>query len=277
MSGPVAVSELQAAWRAVQAGQFGPGTRPVQPDAAPTQPSGEHGGLDPKGDVVLVVGAHRGAGATTLALAICTAAGGPAHLVECAPTVGSGLVAAATAELGQVGPWCRGTRGPVVLDRLGGPAPRFDPPIPQSAPHGIGLTVLDPARDVAELLADQDWVAHRVRAAKAVVLATTATIPGVRRLEASIDQLAPRAVVAALLGPTRRRWPRPVASATGPLTRELATTGRLVTIPHCRALAVGGVTAACLPAGVVAAAGEVLEQIASAHQASVQPHGKELS
>ncbi len=272
MSGPVAVSELQAAWRAVQAGQFGTGTRPVQPDAAPTQPGGEHGGWDPPGDVVLVVGAHRGAGATTLALAIGTAATGPAHLVECAPTLGSGLVAAATAELGQVGPWCRGTRGPVVLDRLRQPAPHRDTPLPRPVRHGTGLTVLDPARDVAELLADEDWVAHRVRAAQAVVLATTATIPGLRRLEAAIDQLAPRAVVAAVLGPTRRRWPRPVVSSTGPLTRELASTGRLVTIPHCRALAVGGVSAACLPTGVVTAAGEVLAQIASAHQ-----HGKELS
>lgn len=272
MSGPVAVSELQAAWRAVQAGQFGAGTRLAQPGAAPTQPSGELTGWDPPGEVVLVVGAHRGAGATTLALAICTAATGPAHLVECAPTVGSGLVAAATAELGQVGPWLRGTRGLVVLDRLRQPAPHRDTPLPRPVRQGIGLTVLDPARDVAELLADEDWVAHRVRAAQAVVLATTATIPGVRRLEAAIDQLAPRAVVAAVLGPPRGRWPRPVASSTGPLTRELASTGRLVTIPHCRALAVGGVSAACLPTGVVTAAGEVLAQIVSAHQ-----HGKELS
>ena len=116
VSGPVAVSELQAAWHAVQAGQFRTGS-PRSIDAPPAATLSRLS-WQPPGRVFPVVGAHRGAGSTLVALAIATAHGGPAHLVECAPTVGSGLVAAATAELGTVGPWSRGTRGHVVLDRL---------------------------------------------------------------------------------------------------------------------------------------------------------------
>lgn len=256
MSGPVAVSELQAAWRAVQAGQFRTGAYSI--DAGTVATAGPCS-WSPPDPVFPVVGAHRGAGATLVALAIATAHGEPAHLVECAPTVGSGLVAAATAELGLIGPWSRGTRGHVVLDRLI-TAPEVLP-TPERPPGETTLTVLDVARDLARVVEGQDWAAEQVRSADVVALTAAATVPGMRQLEAAILWLGPNRVRVAVIGPPVRRWPRPVARAAGSLTRALLDQGEVVAVPRVKALAVGGITAAALPMGVITAAGLLLDQI----------------
>ena len=46
-----------------------------------------------------------------------TATGAPARVVECCPPLASGFSAAANAELGTEGPWRRGSRGDVLLER----------------------------------------------------------------------------------------------------------------------------------------------------------------
>lgn len=257
MSAPVAISELRAAWHAVQAGQFRPGAHPSidVPSVAASDTCSWH----PPGPVYPVIGAHRGAGATVVALAIATAHDGPAHLVECAPTVGSGLVGAATAELGTVGPWSRGARGSLVLDRLLDPSQVLPTPVPP--PGETTLTVLDVSRDLSQLAEGHDWAAEQVRSADVVAVTAAATVPGMRQLEAAIFWLGPGRVRVAVLGPPVRRWPGPVSRATGPLTRALLDREKVVAVPRSKALAVGGITAAPLPDTVIAAASYLLDQI----------------
>lgn len=262
MSGPVSVSELQAAWHAVQTGQF---RTPAQHgNNARTDTADGRRPWQPPDPVYPVVGAHRGAGATLVALAIATAHGEPTHLVECAPTVGSGLVAAATAELGTVGPWSRGTRGPVVLDRLvTGPDVL---PTPEPPPGEVTLTVLDVARDLTQLIEGHDWAAEQVRSADVLALTAAATVPGMQQLEAAIYWLGPNRVRVAVIGSPVRRWPRPVARAAGPLTRALLDQGEVVAVPHLKALAVGGISSAALPGDVITAAALLLDQISPTTQ-----------
>ena len=111
------VCELRRAWAALDAGQFAEAHEPQRPAQRWTPAQGER--------VLAVIGAHGTAGASTLALAIATAAA-PARVVECASTSRSGLVGAATAELGGRDGWLRGTRDKVVLERWDDEAPRED-------------------------------------------------------------------------------------------------------------------------------------------------------
>ena len=71
-----------------------------------------------------------------------------------------------------------------------------------------------------------------------VVLVTTATVPGLRRLEGVLHELDPRpdGVAVAVQGPRRRRWPREVASCIGPRTRFLLDQD-LVEVPRDPGLA----------------------------------------
>ena len=94
-----------------------------------------------------------------------------------------------------------------------------------------------------------------------MVLATTATIPGMRRLETALSLLGSRRCVVAVLGPPRRRWPAAVAAALGPAGRELDRAGRLVTVPVDRRLAVRGIDSTPLPGPVLGAARTVLGHV----------------
>lgn len=92
------------------------------------------------GAVVLpVVGCHGSAGASTVALAVATATGGPVRVVEAAGAGGSGLAGAATAELGPTGTgWVRGRRDLAVLDRLHqGYATPAQVPVPDAYPDPV--------------------------------------------------------------------------------------------------------------------------------------------
>jgi len=114
----VSASELQRAWRAVQAGQFKEASsgdkpfKPVEPSARPLWRPGE-------GEHVLpVVGCAGSLGASTTALGLACAAEGPTRILECCSGTASGLVAASTLELGvHRSGWNRGTRGSVVVER----------------------------------------------------------------------------------------------------------------------------------------------------------------
>ena len=94
-----------------------------------------------------------------------------------------------------------------------------------------------------------------------MVVTAVATVPGVRRLEGSLGMLAGRCVVAGVLGPAVKRWPRAVTASTGPMTRRLLGVGRVVPVPELAGLRTAGLTPDCLPAALVAAAGEVLRVV----------------
>ena len=96
-------------------------------------------------------------------------------------------------------------------------------------------------------------------AAPVVVLTTSATIPGLRRLETTLALLPPaQQAVAAVLGPPRRKWPRALVASAGPATRALLRADRVVQVPFDATLATRGIDTAALPTALLAAAGHLL-------------------
>ncbi len=261
-SRPVAVDELRRAWLAVQAGDFR-GTVAPRRTVASTPPSSPHAWTPASGELVVpVVGASGSCGATTVALALATAVDGRARVVECASASASGLAAASTAELGADGHgWVHGTRDHVRLDRADGVRPTPDAvptPSPIEAPI---VTVLDLGSPLEQILAAHGWLAGLAANAPTVVVVARASVPGLRRLESSLHLLDAERVIAAVLGPPQRRWPRPVANIVGGLTNALIEAGRLVEIPEDRTLAVHGITPDPLPSRLLTAAGVLLSHL----------------
>ncbi|WP_131103428.1 hypothetical protein [Ornithinimicrobium sufpigmenti] len=260
----VSVAELQRAWLAVQDGRFRPGATDLPPRRrhAPQDGAGEGSTWDPGVPVLPVLGCHGSAGATTVAVAVATALELQVRVVEASPAGSSGLTGFATAELGETGSgWVRGHRDLLVLDRLLDgyaspdqiPVPDPDPGLdPRAAPQ---LTVLDAGWPMGPLVRSAGWLRASVLDSDRVVLVTTATVPGLRRLEGVLHELDPHpeAVVVAVQGPRRRRWPREVVSCIGPRTRSLLEED-LVEVPHDPGLAVRGLDTSPLPGGVLSAA-----------------------
>ena len=247
---PFSVDELVRAHRAVLAGEF---RRHRTPQAHPR--------WDPDGPVLPVLGAAGGCGATTLALALATAAGA-GRVVECVPPTASGLSAAPTAELGaHRSGWVRGTRGAVVIERVAAPvASAGEVPVPAGAEQSAAVTVVDVGWALPHVQGGSCWLTDLLATAPVVVVAATATIPGLRALETTLHLLRPDLqVAAAVLGPPRRRWPRGVHASTGPATRALIDTGRLVTVPSDPHLGIRGIDTAALPSPLLAAAGDLLD------------------
>jgi len=261
----VGVDELRRAWHAVQEGQF-LAPRPMDGGAvsSPTEPAGADDRFWHPGEGVLpVVGCLPQAGATSLALAIATHAS-PARVIECSSPTTSGLVGAATAELGTTpSGWTVGRRDQVNLVR---PSGFFlsvgELPLPDDAALGTVLSVLDIGWN--RVLASHGWLSATVDAAPQVVLVGTATVPGLRRLETALTLLHPPRAVVAVRGPDPRRWPRELTAAMGPATREQLGTGRWVAIPHDKRLALRGIDSAPLPPALVTAARDVLRHVSAA-------------
>jgi hypothetical protein len=254
---PVAVEELQRAWRAVQAGQFrspnpaGQRSRPTQ-EAATT--------WAPTGTVLPVIGCIGQAGASTVALALASAAG-TGRVVECCSATRTGLTTAVTAELGHTATgWRLGRREQVEILRAGAvhcsvadvPAP--DPP---AGPEPV-VTVLDVGWDLGQVLATPGWVERQVTTAEQLVLVTTTSVPGIRSLEVAATVLGPRRCVAVVVG-ARRRW-RPPPVATGPTIRALVDSGHLMPAATEKALAHDGLTAAPLPPALLRTAAGILHR-----------------
>lgn len=229
-------------------------------DGVPAVALGRGEGGELAFDWVTVVAAHAGAGASTVALALSDAAAAEdlrVHLVDSAPPSRSGLVAAASAELGTdaTGAWRRGSRAHVtVYRRAAEVAPGAWPALPvDEAP---AVTVLDlglPSRaDLARL------ATGRTR----IVVVCRPTVPGVRLTEQVLSRLAEQPVVVAVVGP--RRWPGEVTSSLGPRLRAARAAARVVTVPTDRRLEVTGPTQSPLPKPVRAAARALLRLLADA-------------
>lgn len=173
--------------------------------------------------------------------------------MECAPASATGLAAASTAELGRnEHGWLRGTRDEVLLERPHAVSRAGDVPPPSPADE-VRATILDTGHH-PDPGSGPGWLPGVLAEASAVVVVARSTVPGVRRLEASLTTFDPARVVAAVGGPPVKRWPREVVHSLGPLTRQLLDDGRLVEIPEDRTLAVRGLTPAPLPAPLIAAA-----------------------
>lgn len=214
------------------------------------------GGLHPSW--ITVVAAHAGAGASTVALAISDAAAADArrtHLVDPAPPLRSGLVAAASAELGidPTGAWRRGTRRQVTIDRrCGDVAPDGwpTPPADDGDSERIALTVIDVGLPGAASL-DRLAAAHT-----RTVLVCRPTVPGARLADALLSSLGDRPLIVAAVGDGR--WPSEVTASLGNGLRRVRSAGRVVTVPVDRRLQATGPTHCPLPRSVLAAGRRLL-------------------
>lgn len=241
MNASVSVAELQHAWGAIRRGEF----RTAVAAGFPRAP-GER--------LLLVLGVAGQAGATTVATALAETVGAD-RLLDCAPTVTSGLVGACERELpASASGWLRGRRGSLLVERspLELPNPAGSCPVPPVA--GGGVTIVDAGADALTLLGARGWLADMLRDPSVpVVVVARCSVPSMRRLEVALDQLAPpgRSVSVALVGPPPRRWPRRVVLP--PAVERLRRDGRVVFIPIDAALAVDGLGIDPIPALILAA------------------------
>jgi hypothetical protein len=143
-------------------------------------------------------------------------------------------------------------------------------PVPEPPPDEVGLTVLDVGWDTAQVIARDCWLRDQVTGAPSVVAVTTATVPGLRRLENVLALAGGARLVVAVLGRPRRRWPRELTAALGPHTAAVEVDGRLVVVPTDRGLAVRGPDTSPLPSTLLSAAQAVLR-----HTAVTSPDRKE--
>lgn len=252
MNGVVAVDELTRAYRAVTLGEFRTGSRRVGRSAELDS------GWSPEDDeqVVAVVGCLGGAGASTVALGLASAAE-DARVVECCTVAASGLAGVSSAELGTAPDgWAQGSRGSILVERRG---ERIESPAHCPVPSRTArpFTVLDCGWDVDLLVGDVGWLGAAVREAPTVVVVTRPTVPGLRRLEAAVGLLGLGRVHAAVVG-VEKRWPRPLEQALGPSGRALRADGRLIGLPHDPTLAMEGLTPAPLPAPILAGCSALL-------------------
>ena len=103
-------------------------------------------------------------------------------------------------------------------------------PLPTDPGRPVAVTILDCGWDLDHLLVG-GWLAELVTAAPAVVVAASATVPGLRRLEVTLETLAADRVHVGVLGPRRKKWGMPVEGSLGPATRSLDALDGLVEIP----------------------------------------------
>ena len=261
---PVAVDELKRAWHAVRSGESrtgpgagkGPRGRGATAEATWGPAPGEH--------TIAVLGCAGSVGASTVSLAAGLAATAPVRVVECCSVTASGLAAASTAELGlHPSDWRQGKRDHVLLERaseiLAGVA---EVPLPTETDYQHQLTILDVGWEAGQLLATDCWLAEAVRTADHVVLVTTATIPGMRRLAVAIDllfpQWQPEQLALAVRGPRRKKWPRGLEHAGGPGVHRALVADRCVEITEDRELAAKGLDSRPVPASLLAAARQLL-------------------
>lgn len=229
------VHDLVLAIRNQRAGQLPPGWM-APPDAE-------------GGSTVSVHGAHHGAGASNVAVAIADALSGrgmwDVSLVDLGvhEAYGASEAIEVRADLGLRG-WTGGRRGGVRIVRLGPPDHTDDI---------VGNVVVD--------------VCGHGRGFELDVLVCRATVLSIRRAE-SILGAAPDCAVA-VVGASK--WPAPVRAGLGPLLAAASSSGRTVFFPHERALEVNGLSAGPLPLSTLRAAGRLLDLLALRQDPDAEP------
>ena len=206
--------------------------------------------------MVLVAGCLGSAGMSTVAFMLATELG-DARVVECCTVTASGLCGAASAELGLVDGWLRGSRDRVLIERRGDRIGSLAE-LPVPAGSDVEFTVLDSSWDVDLLAADPAWLVVLARSLPEVVLVTRPTVPGLRRLDTAVQLLGVDRVHAVLVGVTGRRWPKPVEQAFSPAVRQLRLAGRLSGMPLLAAFTLDGLTPEPIPAAASAAVADLI-------------------
>ena len=239
-SAPVTVAELVAAVRAQQGEGAIPEVRQV-PEASRSTSAVS----------LLVVPAHPGAGATTVSVALADALGGPdspVQLVDTAPTECSGMLGATACEMSNgLGPWRRGRRGYVTVDRPTRSMSLAElPPLPLTRSAAV---VIDAGAGWRNLSMEPNRLWPPDDNTK-VLLVCRATVPGVRHAELALAAFAGAIVV----GVGAKRWPRPVSAAFGERLTQARREGRVGLLPSDRRLEVNGIDTHPLPKSVAAAA-----------------------
>jgi hypothetical protein len=238
------VVELRAAARALGEGRF------RSPDAGGVR--GRSWTPEPGERTVVVLGSSPGVGATTVVVAMA-AARGAGRVVECCAASASGLVAASFTELGEADAgWLRGQRDTVFLERRGVNLNAVADLLPPLPADGLPLTIVDAGADL-DAVRRAGWLADLLVGVPVVVVAS-GTLPGLRRLESLLAGLdTDTDATVAVVGPSRRRWPKALSFSVGPLARTLDAAGRLVAVPLDRRLALHGLDSAAFPPRVLAA------------------------
>lgn len=253
---PVGVDELRRAWHAVQEGAF----RQTAHLGRTPSVDGARESWRPSGPVLPVVGCVPQSGASTLALALATVTRG--RLVESCSSCASGLVGAATAELGfGANGWAMGRRDETLIARTGAVhLTPSDVPLPGDRSPDGAVTVLDVGWDLSHVLASDGWLREELVVAPEVVLVTTATVPGLRRLENVLQMLGDARPILAVRTRGGGRWPRELRGAEGVATQRSRRAGDWVDVPYDRRLELRGVDSAPLPPALLAAAAAIADR-----------------
>lgn len=179
-------------------------------------------------------GAHPGAGASTVAVALTDVLGSrrDVTLIDAAldGEIGASEGIEIRVELGMRG-WMGGRRG----------AARIVQPV--DSPSGTD----DPQGNVIVDVAHGGWDVD--------VLVCRATVPSVRKAELILERAHPLAV--AVVGASK--WPAPVRSSLGPAMQAAWSVEDVVFFPYESALAVNGLTAEPLPVSTLRAANRLLD------------------
>lgn len=206
---------------------------------------------------VVVLATHAGAGASTVALAVAEALSGhrQVQLVEYADPRRSGLDTASSRELGlDESGWRRGRRGRIDVARLAVDHQSADcfplpPPAGTGASDGDRVLVIDAGWPVISMMSGSGWASALPGVAHLVVVSRV-TVPAVRQTEHVLGSLEVPAVLACV---GAGRWPGMVIASCGPALRAARASGRVVTVPIDRRLAITGLTPDPLPKSVAAA------------------------
>ena len=178
-----------------------------------------------------VVGAHPGAGATTVAVALADALdaiGRPGTLLDLAPSPDAFAAAECEVDLPGAG--------------LASGATRADPGAAPAYARGGGPEVLErPCRRRSDGVAQEPGPG----------------LPGHTPKRPPSDTDLPDGAVLAVVGCSR--WPKVVAASLGPTLQRAMSDGRIVFFPHDRDLELNGVDAEPLPSSARAAGRHVIE------------------
>jgi hypothetical protein len=197
-------------------------------------------------EVVTVLAAHGGAGASTVALAMAEAlaADRPTRLLDVSEPLLSGLTCASSTELGPEGSgWLLGRRGDLQIDRRH-PGTTPGDVVPRPRPPQTGeVVVIDQGTHPLG-----DWEAAARHAGQVLVVAA-ATAPGLQAAHRLLEH-HPKSVLALVAGPSRPGR-RGVAGDDG------EQSDRVVRVPYLRRLPGIGLTGDPLDPRLLAAGARV--------------------